>query len=184
VAAAVRARRSAAPHVAIVVERAARVAGARVERAEIVRRARAMMNALQLKNEEISIVLTGDEQIRNLNKIYRMKDRATDVLAFAQREGEHASLAGDLLGDVIVSVPTASRQANANRRDLLEEITMLVAHGILHLLGWDHDTAAKDKRMRAETDRLCEAASATRGERARPVRRARASAQRRERRTR
>lgn len=145
----------------VVVERAARpiMMRARVDRAEIVRRAGAMMTALQLTKEEVSIVLTGDEQIQDLNRIYRNKDRPTDVLAFAQREGEHPLLAGDLLGDVIVSVDTANRQASANHCPLLDELTMLVAHGILHLLGWDHETAAKDRRMRAETDRLCAAAS-------------------------
>jgi probable rRNA maturation factor len=131
----------------------------RVSRAEIVRRAKRMMGALQLTKEEVSILLTGDLQIKNLNKVYRHKDKPTDVLAFALREGPHGAMAGDLLGDVIVSVPTAARQANANHRPLIDEITMLVAHGILHLLGWDHDTDAKDRRMRAETARLCRAAS-------------------------
>lgn len=143
----------------LVVERAA----GRVARTEILRRSRAMLRALQLKQEEVSILLTGDEQIQKLNKIYRNKDKPTDVLAFAQREGEMAGLAGDLLGDVIVSVPTARRQANEEERPVIDEITMLVAHGILHLLGWDHDTDSKDRRMRAETARLCRAAERTRG---------------------
>jgi probable rRNA maturation factor len=75
------------------------------------------------------------------------------------REGEHAELAGDVLGDVIVSVPTAMRQASERGAAVIDEVTMLLAHGLLHLLGWDHDTAAKDRRMRAETDRLCAAAA-------------------------
>jgi probable rRNA maturation factor len=127
--------------------------------AEIRRRVRAMMTALQLKKEEVSIVLTDDDQIQELNRVYRQKDKPTDVLAFAQREGELAALAGPLLGDVIVSIPMARRQAAEAGRDVLAEVTMLLAHGLLHLLGWDHDTPAKDKRMRAETDRLCAAAS-------------------------
>ena len=128
--------------------------------AEVRRRARAMLKALQLTKEEFSLVLTSDEQIHKLNKLYRSKDRPTDVLAFAQREGEFADFAGDLLGDVIVSVPTARRQASAANRELLDEVTMLVAHGLLHLLGWDHETEATDRQMRAETDRLCIAAAA------------------------
>jgi probable rRNA maturation factor len=131
----------------------------RVAKAEIERRLRAMTRALQIDNLEVSFVLTTDEQIQKLNKEYRGKDKPTDVLAFAQREGEFGSLAGALLGDVIVSVPTAERQARAAGKPLLDELTMLLAHGLLHLLGWDHDTAAKDRRMRAETDRLCRAAS-------------------------
>jgi len=133
-----------------------------ISRGEIARRARAMMGCLQLNEAELSIVLTGDSQIQELNRVYRRKDRPTDVLAFAMREGDFARVAGGLLGDVIVSVPTARKQALLRKRLVLEEVTMLLAHGLLHLLGWDHDTAAKDKRMRAETERLCEAARPSR----------------------
>ncbi len=127
-------------------------------RREILRRLRAMIKLLQLDKAEVSFVLTDDDRIHQLNKIYRGKDRPTDVLAFAMHEGEFGELAGRLLGDVIVSVPTARKQAGAHRVDVLEEVTMLLAHGLLHLLGWDHDTDAKDRRMRAETSRLCAAA--------------------------
>jgi probable rRNA maturation factor len=127
-------------------------------RPEILRRVRAMIKLLQLDKAEVSFVLTNDERIHQLNKIYRGKDRPTDVLAFAMHEGEFGALAGHVLGDVIVSVPTARKQAKAHKKSVLEEVTMLLAHGLLHLLGWDHDTDAKDRRMRAETDRLCAAA--------------------------
>jgi probable rRNA maturation factor len=131
-----------------------------IARAEITRRARAMLRAIQMPNGELSIVLTDDNQIQKLNHEYRGKDRPTDVLAFSMREGDFSRLAGDLLGDVIVSVPYARKQALSRKRTVLDEVTMLLAHGLLHLLGWDHDTAAKDKRMRAETERLCAAAAA------------------------
>jgi probable rRNA maturation factor len=129
-----------------------------VSRAALMRRARAMLRALQLPNAELSILVTGDDQIRKLNQVYRRKNRPTDVLAFALREGEHSEKAGVLLGDVVVSVPTARRQARASGHDVTSELTMLLAHGLLHLLGWDHDTPARDRRMRDETQRLCEAA--------------------------
>ncbi len=131
-----------------------------VSRADVARRARAMLDAVQLTNAELSIVLTGDNQIQKLNRIYRKKNRPTDVLAFAQREGEHGERAGRLLGDVVVSIPTARRQAEAAGKHLGAELTMLLAHGLLHLLGWDHETPAKDRRMRKETARLCAAADA------------------------
>jgi probable rRNA maturation factor len=117
-----------------------------------------MTAALSLDNRELSIVLTGDDQIQELNRLYRGKNRPTDVLAFAMSEGEFADFSGKMLGDVIVSVPTARRQARERGATLLEETTMLLAHGLLHLLGWDHDTAAKDRAMRVETERLCAAA--------------------------
>ena len=122
-----------------------------------------MLGALQLQKTELSIVLTNDNQIQKLNREYRGKDRPTDVLAFAMREGDFARISGALLGDVIVSIPTARRQATAAGKRVLDEVTMLLAHGLLHLLGWDHETPAKDKRMRAETDRLCAAASIAAG---------------------
>jgi probable rRNA maturation factor len=129
-------------------------------RASILRRLRAMIKLLQLDKAEVSFVLSDDKRIHQLNKIYRGKDRPTDVLAFAMHEGEFGALAGHVLGDVIVSVPTARKQARSQKVPVLEEVTMLLAHGLLHLLGWDHETAAKDRRMRAETARLCAAALA------------------------
>jgi probable rRNA maturation factor len=131
-------------------------------RPRVLRRAEAMLALLQLEKAELSLLLSDDEAIRELNKDYRGKDKPTDVLAFPMREGDfgrfHAALPSRLLGDVIVSIPTAKRQAVTAKREALGEITMLVAHGLLHLLGWDHETAAKDRKMRAETDRLVAAA--------------------------
>jgi probable rRNA maturation factor len=115
------------------------------------RRSRAMLAALGIPDAEWSIVLTGDERVRELNRVYRKKDKPTDVLAFPQDDPR-------LLGDVVVSVPTAARQAAAAGHALAAEVTMLLAHGLLHLRGWDHDTVAKDRRMRAETARLCKLA--------------------------
>ncbi len=138
--------------IALTVERGPHVG---LARAELLRRIRAMVRILQIEKSEISFVLTDDKTIHELNKVYRHKDGPTDVLAFAMKEGEHAEHAGEMLGDVIVSVETARKQAGS--RPVLEEVTMLLAHGLLHLLGWDHDTDASDRRMRAETDRLCDA---------------------------
>ncbi len=112
-----------------------------------------------MPDAELSILLTGDDQIQVLNRVYRKKNQPTDVLAFAQREAAGGS--SSILGDVVVSVPTARRQAERRGWDVLSEVTMLVAHGLLHLLGWDHDTAAKDRRMRRETERLCVAAGSS-----------------------
>jgi probable rRNA maturation factor len=119
-----------------------------------------MLTFLQIEQSELSILLTGDNQIHILNRQYRKKDRPTDVLAFAMREGSHSEFAGEILGDVVISLETAARQAKEHDRAPLEEVTFLLAHGLLHLLGWDHDTEAKDKAMRRETERLCRAAVA------------------------
>jgi probable rRNA maturation factor len=133
------------------------------------RRAGKMLDALELHGVELSVALVSDPVIHALNRDFRKKDRPTDVLAFAMREERPRSGAPaksarrpgerEVLGDVIISLPTAARQARGRRRPLLDEVTMLLAHGLLHLLGWDHETAAKDRRMRAETARLCAAAA-------------------------
>jgi probable rRNA maturation factor len=154
--------------VRLTVEGAAR---GRLPRPDVLRRARAMMGALGLESRELSIVLTGDEQIRELNRVYRHKDKPTDVLSFSQLEGELADGADSLLGDVIVSIPTAERQARSRKTDLTSEVTMLLAHGLLHLVGWDHDTPAKDRKMKHETARLCAAATRLSTRAGRPVRR-------------
>jgi len=132
-----------------------------VSRGTVVRWARAMLRAVQMPRAELSILLTDDEQMKRLNGVYRGKDRPTDVMAFAQREGEHSERAGRLLGDVVVSISTASRQAKERGVALSDELTMLLAHGLLHLLGWDHQTVVADRRMSREAKRLCDVAAAT-----------------------
>ena len=124
------------------------------------RRMGLMLRAAQLPNAEVSILLTDDDEIRILNREYRSIDRPTDVLSFSLLEGEGARFAGHALGDLVVSIATAARQAREAKRPLIDELTMLLAHGLLHLLGWDHRTATEDRRMRAETDALCVAAGA------------------------
>jgi probable rRNA maturation factor len=124
-----------------------------------------MLEALDMSECEVSILLTDDDQIQELNRDYRKINRPTDVLAFSQREGALGNAAGGLLGDIVVSVPTARRQASDSARDVVSEVTWLLAHGLLHLLGWDHETPSRDRRMRLETERLFAAAESTRSAR-------------------
>lgn len=117
-----------------------------------------MLRALSLEKAELSVLLCDDATIHTLNRDYRGKDRPTDVLAFAMREGEHTPATDlaqpEILGDVVISVPTARRQAIARSVPIIAEVTMLLAHGLLHLLGYDHATPEEDRRMRARTDEL------------------------------
>ena len=107
--------------------------------------ARAALRVLGCAPCELSLALVDDAEMRALNRDWRGKDRTTDVLAFAQGEGEGASPAG-LLGDVVVSVPTARRQAETRGCDARQEIRTLLVHGILHLLGHDHERSPADAR--------------------------------------
>ena len=93
---------------------------------------------------ELSLDLVGDGRMRRLNRQYRRKDRTTDVLAFAMRES--ASPVSALLGDVVISVPTAQRQAKEGGRSLSEELAWLLVHGVLHLCGYDHERSETDAR--------------------------------------
>ena len=120
-----------------------------------------MLVAMEIADAELSVVLTDDLVIRELNRSYRQKDRPTDVLAFAMREGLYPQHAGALLGDVVISLETAARQARARARPLDAEVTMLLAHGLLHLLGFDHRDRTEERRMTARTDALIAAAIAT-----------------------
>jgi probable rRNA maturation factor len=128
--------------------------------ADVRRWAGRMLAELGLPLAELSILLTGDQEIRRLNRAYRALDAATDVLAFAMREGDRLPSAEDaeLLGDVVISIETAARQAKKARRALSAEARALLAHGLLHLVGWDHQTPRELARMRLRTRRLCRAA--------------------------
>ena len=83
---------------------------------------------------EVAVVLAGDGLLRRLNRAYRGKDRPTDVLSFPGDGGESG------LGDVVISVATADRNARGLGRTLLQELDVLALHGFLHLLGYDHET--------------------------------------------
>ncbi|MBK8254063.1 MAG: rRNA maturation RNase YbeY [Polyangiaceae bacterium] len=127
-------------------------------------RAHKMLAELKLHRAELSVALVNDAAIHELNRDYRSKNKPTDVLAFAMEEGEPSPQNPGLrlLGDVIISVDTARRQAKARRRSLLAEVTMLLAHGLLHLLGFDHQTDAEEREMLAKTRVLEQAAEARR----------------------
>jgi len=118
------------------------------------RLAEAVKNCLQAEHfaqrAEISIVLASDDYIRGLNRKYRGVDSPTDVLAFSQLEGEPIRAdAGPLaLGDVVISVETAKRQAAERGHAMADELDLLAVHGVLHLFGYDDETEAGGAEMR------------------------------------
>jgi rRNA maturation RNase YbeY len=113
--------------------------------------AEAVLKLLGEASSDLSVSFVGDLRMRRLNRRFRRKDRSTDVLAFAFREGRaphnfHGRASH--LGDVVIALPTAERQAKAANRALEEEIMALLIHGVLHLCGYDHE------RGRAEAVRM------------------------------
>ena len=109
---------------------------------EIVHRAvLATLNAHNLEDYEVSILLTDDSRMTELNREYRGMNTPTDVLAFAMCEGEdNKIITPNILGDVVISWETAERQAITEKHSLEDEVAFLTVHGVLHLLGYDHQT--------------------------------------------
>jgi probable rRNA maturation factor len=136
-------------------------------RRELTRRLRRAMQAARALGA-VSLSLTDDAELRALNREYANEDHATDVLSFEQSP--------PLLGDIVISVETARRQAEAGGRTLTEELIHLAVHGLAHLLGYDHATRAEERVMFGFEAKLREAARG-RGEVARvrrpPLRRSR-----------
>ncbi|PWA97569.1 haloacid dehalogenase-like hydrolase family protein [Artemisia annua] len=108
----------------------------------------------QYESVELSILLCNDEFIRELNKDWRNEDHATDVLSMSQHVPE-LKLPMLMLGDIIISVETAARQAEERGHTLLDEIRILMVHGLLHLLGFDHELSDEaEAEMEEEEERL------------------------------
>jgi probable rRNA maturation factor len=118
-----------------------------IRRAVLVRVAEMALDVVGERQSELSIELAGDRRMRRLNRQYRKKDRTTDVLAFPMREAlaPHAArFATNMLGDVVISVPQARRQALEVGRQLDDELVSLLVHGVLHLCGYDHERGDKE----------------------------------------
>lgn len=121
--------------------------------ARLGRTARRLLRGLRLDGAELSVLLVSDAEMRALNRRYRDADRATDVLAFAQREGPGGAPAG-VLGDVVISVDTARRQAATYGASVGQEGDRLLVHGLLHLLGYDHERSAAEARRMQRRERV------------------------------
>ena len=99
---------------------------------------------------ELDVAFVGDRTMRRINRDYRSLDETTDVLSFSYLDQSHA---GGVLGEIFVSPAVARRQAKEAGCPLEEEVARLVLHGLLHVLGYDHDTAATRRRMLARQER-------------------------------
>ena len=119
------------------------------------RQATTICRVLGFPDAELSISLVGDEAIADLAGRFGRDARATDVLAFSMLEGPGTAHRDACLGDVVVSLDTAARQARERGIGLDDELRDLLIHGVLHLVGMDHERSASDARhMRAMEDHL------------------------------
>jgi len=116
----------------------------KIDRQRVKRRVSHIFKKLGYLKSEISILFIDDIEMRVLNKRYRGKDKTTDVLSFSQIDGYKNSKLRTLntellLGDVVISLETAKRQAKERGHPFNREVLILLTHGILHLLGYDHE---------------------------------------------
>jgi rRNA maturation RNase YbeY len=112
--------------------------------------ARALLEALDQGDAELSLAFVDDRTGAALNQRWRGRTGATDVLSFSLREGAHARHRGALLGDVVIALGVASRQAREHGHPLEAECVRLLIHGVLHLLGYDHVRAGEARVMAAK----------------------------------
>lgn len=116
-----------------------------------------VLSAVGESGSELSLELTGDKRMQRLNREYRKKDRPTDVLAFPIREavmppGVHPVT--QMLGDVVISLPTAWRQAKEAGRSIDVELVTLLVHGVLHLCGYDHERSPREAARMVRRERV------------------------------
>jgi len=114
---------------------------------------RRILKHLGRGRDEISILLVEDREIRVINKTYLKRDRPTNVMAFPMLEGLFRKIHPQVLGDIVISIETASRDAKKEGLALEDEILFLLIHGILHLLGYDHEGSAVQARRMGQKQR-------------------------------
>ncbi|MDD5524434.1 MAG: rRNA maturation RNase YbeY, partial [Smithella sp.] len=102
-----------------------------------------IMRILDCADKEISLSFVDDEKIKELNKEYLGKDKPTNVISFSLREGEYSDINPQIMGDIIISVETAQRDALWGNLTVSQEIDFLIIHGILHLLGYNHENTTR-----------------------------------------
>ena len=113
-----------------------------------------ILKILCCANKEISLSFVDDENIKQLNKQYLGRDKATNVLSFSLLEGEYGDINPQILGDIIISVETAQRDALYGKLTVDQEIDFLIIHGILHLLGYNHEnTTEKETKIMRQKEK-------------------------------
>ncbi len=100
----------------------------------------------KVENGEVSVVFVNNRRIRIYNRDFRKIDRPTDVLSFSMREGIGGELHPSFLGDVMISLEMTATEARLYQRDMDEQLLILMIHGILHLLGYDHERSLEEER--------------------------------------
>lgn len=122
-----------------------RSGGGKVSCRRLKKKAERILDLLKRSQVELSIALIGNPEIQELNAKYRKKNEPTDVLSFSSGEPLLPDL--EILGDVVISVEQAEKQARKKKHKLDRELETLLIHGILHLLGYDHERSQADAKI-------------------------------------
>lgn len=126
-----------------------------VDRRKIGAAARRILKTLGYGGYELAVVLVDDREITRLNRQYFRRNRPTNVISFPMLEETPLSPRGRVLGDVVISSETAEREAAEVRKKTEDEVLFLLIHGILHLVGYDHEKVRKDRvEMEAKEQEL------------------------------
>jgi probable rRNA maturation factor len=120
----------------------------RIDTGRVRRSLKRLLRELNCKDSEISILLVDDHQIREINKTYLKRDCPTNVISFAMQEGSFGHIHPEILGDIIFSAETAARDALTGHLDFMDEVDFLLIHGLLHLLGFNHENTGADEAER------------------------------------
>ena len=128
----------------------------KIQRRKIRSTVRTLLNIMDCADKELSISFVDDNTIQQLNKNYLKRDNSTNVLSFSLQEGKFGNINPNILGDIIISAETAQRDAAIGDLSLSEEIYFLIIHGLLHLLGYNHEntTKAQTTKMRVKEKEL------------------------------
>ena len=111
----------------------------------VVPKIQTILNALDCNNSELSVLFVDDSEIAEMNLSYRGKEGPTNVLSFPMHEGDFGDINPGLLGDIVISLETAMDEAKKAAISFEERLSQLLIHGILHLLGYDHERGLEDQ---------------------------------------
>jgi probable rRNA maturation factor len=117
----------------------------RIDTGRLRRSLKRLLKKLDRKDCEISVVLIDDDRIRAMNKTYLNRDRTTNVISFPMAESSYGNVNPEILGDIIISTETAARDALCGRMDIMDELEFLLIHGLLHLMGYNHENTSAEK---------------------------------------
>lgn len=127
----------------------------RIAHEEIEKKAKTILNALECPDGELSVLIVDDLEIARLNKTYLGRSGPTNVIAFPMRDGPFGQISPNLLGDVVISLDTAAREAQDASISVESRFEQLLIHGILHLFGFDHEkTSEQAKAMEIQEEQL------------------------------